>query len=129
MSAWLSGSFPVTRVWADEAGVTHFDELDIPLTDAGSIGSLSAPWPAGGVIFRANDPDYDYDWHPAPRRQLVVLLDGEIEIEVGDGATRCFRGGDVLLLEDTTGRGHRTRTVDGRPRRSLFIALDSHDSD
>jgi hypothetical protein len=119
----VSSTFRVTRVWADEAGTTHFDELQIPLVDAGAIGSLSEPWPAGGVIFRANDPDYDYDWHPAPRRQLVVLLDGEIEIEVGDGETRRFRGGDVLLIEDTTGRGHRTRTVDSRPRRSLFVAL------
>jgi len=120
----VSHSFRVTRVWSDEADVTHFDELDIPLRDAGAIGALSEPWHAGGVTFRANDPDYDYDWHPAPRRQLVVLLDGTIEIEVGDGETRRFAGGDVLLLEDTAGRGHRTRTVDGRPRRSLFVALE-----
>jgi hypothetical protein len=116
--------FRVTRVWADEDGVSHFDEVEIPLEDAGPIGALSEAWRAGSVIFRANDPDYDYDWHAAPRRQLVVLLDGAIEIEVGDGETRRFRGGDVILVEDTTGRGHRTRTIDGRPRRSLFVALE-----
>ncbi len=51
------------------------------------------------------------------------MLDGEIEIEVSDGERRGFRGGDVLLVEDTTGKGHRTRTVDGRPRRSVFVTL------
>ena len=114
----------ITRIAADEAGETRFDDLDVALADAGTIGRLSAPWPASAVLFRENDPDYDYDWHPAPRRQLVVLLDGAIEIEVGSGEVRRFGGGDVLLLEDTEGRGHRTRTVDGRARRSLFVALD-----
>ena len=120
----MSHTFHLTRVRADTSGVTHFDEIAIPLEDAGSIGALSEPWRAGRVIFRTNEPDYDYDWHPAPRRQLVVLLDGEIEIEVGDGESRRFRGGDVLLLEDTAGRGHRTRTMDGRSRRSLFVTLE-----
>jgi hypothetical protein len=120
----MSEVFRVTRVWADEVGVTHFEDVGIPLADAGSIGALSEPWPAGQVVFRTTGPDYDFDWHPAPERQLVVLLDGEIEIEVGDGEKRSFRGGDVLLLEDTTGPGHRTRTTDGRARRSLFVTLE-----
>lgn len=120
----MSGLFRLTRVREDAGGVSHFDEIEVPLADRGAIGRLSEPWHARAVVFRANDADYDYDWHPAPRRQLVVLLDGEIEIEVGDGEVRRFRGGDVLLLEDTAGRGHRTRSVDGRPRRSLFVALE-----
>jgi hypothetical protein len=28
-------------------------------------------------------------------------------------------------VEDTSGRGHRTRTVDGKTRRSLFIPVSS----
>jgi uncharacterized cupin superfamily protein len=78
---------------------------------------------AESVVFRETGADYDYDWHPAPARQFVVLLDGEIEIEVGNGEIRRFTGGEVLLLEDTTGRGHRTRNVGAVPRRSLFIPL------
>lgn len=113
----------VTRVTTDADGESRFDEIDIPLRDAGEIGRLSDPVDTVSVIFRENDPDYDYDWHPAPRRQLIVLLDGVIEIEVGSGEIRRFTGGDVLLVEDTTGRGHRTRTVNGQSRRSLFIPL------
>ena len=114
----------LTRVFTGADGATHFGEVEVPLVDAGSIGRLSEIVPASGVIFRETPGDYDYDWHPAPRRQYIVLLDGEIEITVGDGDTRRFRGGDVLLVEDTEGRGHRTRSVDGRIRRSLFIVLD-----
>lgn len=113
----------ITRVHATTDGESHFDQIDVPLNDAGEIGWLSAPVAALSVIFRENEPDYDYDWHCAPQRQLLVLLDGAIEIEVSAGEKRDFSGGDVLLLEDTSGRGHRTRTTDGRSRRSLFIPL------
>lgn len=114
----------VTRVFASEDGESHFEDVEIPLHDAGEIGMLSESIAARGIIFRENDPTYDYDWHHAPRRQYVVLLDGEIEIEVSDGAKRRFSGGDILLVEDTTGKGHRTRAVNAQPRRSVFITLE-----
>lgn len=114
----------VTRITTDAANESLFEEIDIPLRDAGEIGRLSEPLAARSVIFRETAADYDYDWHRAPQRQLVVLLDGAIEIEVGSGERRRFSGGDVLLVEDTMGRGHRTRSVDGQRRRSLFIPLD-----
>ena len=104
-------------------GGSAFDDVDIELIDAGEIGRLSEPMAAASVIFRENAPDYDYDWHCAPQRQFLVLLDGNIEIEVTSGEKRLFTGGDVLLLEDTTGSGHRTRTVDNQSRRSVFIPL------
>lgn len=113
----------VTRIRTGADGSTRFDEIEIPLADAGEIGRLSDPLAAATVIFRETGADYDYDWHPAPARQLVVLLDGEIEIEVGTGEVRRFGGGEILLLEDTTGRGHRTRNVGAVPRRSLFVRL------
>ena len=47
--------------------------------------------------------------------------DLEIEVEVTSGEKRRFVGGDVILVEDTTGTGHRTRTTSQRPRRSLFL--------
>ena len=114
----------VTRVYADAAGESHFGELDIPLKDGGTIGRLSERHPVKSVIFRENDAGYDYDWHCAPQRQYIVLLDGEIEIETSDGEKRRFRGGDILLVEDVSGRGHRTRTVNNEPRRSVFVTLD-----
>lgn len=115
----------VTRVYADAAGESHFGELDIPLKDGGAIGRLSERHPVRNIIFRENDAGYDFDWHCAPQRQYIVLLDGEIEIETSDGEKRRFHGGDILLVEDIAGRGHRTRTVNNRPRRSVFVTLDN----
>ncbi len=114
----------ITRLHTGEDGESHFQDLEIRTAAQGDIGALSAPVPATGVIFRETTGDYDYDWHHAPARQYVVMLEGSVEVEVGDGTRRRFGPGDVLLAEDTTGRGHRSRAVDGRARRSLFITLE-----
>jgi hypothetical protein len=114
----------ITHVYADEQGESHFADLEVELRDAGQIGQLSEPIPARAVIFRKNNPGYDYDWHVAPQPQFIVLLDGAIEIEVSDGTRRSFCGGEILLMQDTSGRGHRTQNVEPRERQSLFIVLD-----
>lgn len=49
----------------------------------------------------------------------------EVEIEVSDGSRRVLHGGEILLMEDTSGKGHRTRNVESRERRSLFITLEN----
>jgi hypothetical protein len=41
----------------------------------------------------------------------VIILSGELEIGLGDGTFRRFGPGDARLVEDTTGRGHTTRTI------------------
>jgi quercetin dioxygenase-like cupin family protein len=51
------------------------------------------------------------DWHPAPARQFLVVLEGEFEVSASDGETRRFGAGSVLLVEDTTGKGHMTRAL------------------
>lgn len=112
-----------TRIYADADGVSHFADIDVPLKDAGEIGRLSEPQPGAGVVFRETEPSYDYAWHQAPRKQWIVLLDGEISIETGDGQTRTFRGGDVLLVEDTHGRGHKTKQLSAGIRHSLFVPI------
>jgi hypothetical protein len=115
--------FQVTRVYSDAIGDSHFEELTVPLTGSGTIGSLSEAMPVKEVIFREVEPSYDYDYHTAPQRQFIVLLDGEIEIETSLGDKRRFKAGEVLLLEDVTGKGHRTRNILPQKRRSIFITL------
>jgi len=115
--------FPVTRIFSDANGESHFEEISIPLKDNGDIGMLSATVPVAGIIFREVKPTYDYDFHNAPHRQYLVLLDGTIEIETSLGDKREFTTGGVLLIEDTTGKGHKTKNVVQAVRKSLFIIL------
>ena len=117
----------VVRVYTGDDGESHFEDLDIPVEGAGGksgFGKLSKLIRGPGVILREVDGDYDFDFHTAPRRQFVVNLRGSVDITVGSGATRRIGSGEILLAEDTTGRGHRSRAVDGKPRSCLFVPID-----
>jgi len=114
----------VVRIYTGPDNKSHFEDLEIPLRDGGKVGFVSELSKATGLVFRETTGDYSYDFHTAPRRQYVVNLEGGVEIEVGDGTKRILGTGDILLAEDTTGQGHISRAVAGKPRRSLFITLD-----
>jgi len=114
----------IVRLYTGADNKSHFEDLQIPLKDGGKVGFVSDLSKATGVVFRETTGDYNYDFHTAPRRQYVVNLEGGVEIEVGDGARRILGTGDILLAEDTTGQGHISRAVAGKPRKSLFITLD-----
>ena len=116
-------NFNITRLYADENGDSCFEDISKPLTAAGDIGALSEPEAVESIIFRKVLPSYDYDFHCAPARQYLILLDGQIEIETSRGEKRTFGTGDVLRLEDTTGKGHRTRNLIAAERKSIFITL------
>ena len=114
----------VVRIYTGADNQSHFEDLKVPLKSSGKIGFISELTKATGIVFRETGGDYNYEFHTAPRRQYVVNLEGEVEIEVGDGSKRILRSGDILLAEDTTGQGHISRAVNGKTRRSLFITLD-----
>jgi hypothetical protein len=115
--------FIITRVYADAAGESHFEDLKVPLTAAGPIGYLSDHYEVKNLIFRKVLPTYDYDFHTAPARQFIILLDGEIEIETSLGDIRSFQTGEVLLVEDVSGKGHKTRNLRPEIRKSIFVVL------
>lgn len=114
----------ITRLYTGTDNESHFEDIEIELNNAGEIGKLSEKVNATGIIFRRTEPDYDYDWHNAPQRQYIIMLDGAVDVEIGDGAVRRFSTGDILLAEDVTGRGHKSRAVDNEPRTSVFVTLD-----
>ena len=85
----------ITRLYTGDDGQSHFEELDM---DVGPY-----PWrelrTATGIMFRHDEPGKFLDWHPAPRRQFVITLSGQVEIGLGDGTLRHFGAGDVMLAE------------------------------
>ena len=80
--------------------------------------------PATGIIFRETAGDYDLSWHPAPRRQYIINLDGGVQITASDGQARTIGAGEVVLVEDTTGKGHLSKSVGGKMRRSIFVPVE-----
>jgi hypothetical protein len=113
----------VTRIYTGADARSHFEELDIPTTDTGR-GAETTVLATGGAILRDRrgvEP-MDMDFHCAPRRQLVINVGGAVEVETGDGTVRRFEAGDVLFADDTTGEGHKTRSV-GQLSLMVFLPL------
>tara|TARA_Y100001936_G_scaffold107048_1_gene105141 strand:- start:1561 stop:1929 length:369 start_codon:yes stop_codon:yes gene_type:complete len=120
----LNRTIKATRIYTGSDQKSHFEDFEIPLNDEGKIGFLSERKKASSVIFRETSGDYDYGWHNAPERQFVIVLEGSVEITVGDGTSKVFTGGQVFLAEDTEGQGHKSRAINNEPRKSIFVTLD-----
>lgn len=114
------------RIYSDEHGESHFEDVSLDMTIeryASAEWLISEPLPVSDVRFRRVTTEFPDEPHVAPRRQLIVALVGESEVEVSDGETRRFGPGSVILVEDTTGKGHRTRRIGETVRETLFIPL------
>lgn len=59
------------------------------------------------------------DWHTAPRRQFAINMTGELEVEITSGRRQKIGAGDLVYLEDITGKGHVTRALG--PITNLFL--------
>lgn len=116
----------IHHIYVDAAGESHFAdrEVEYETVFAGGIDSRSKPVPVKNLIFRATSEKQDLDFHNAPRRQYCINLDVGVEVTVSDGETRYIGAGEVLLLEDTTGKGHKSRNIDSKLRHSVFITLE-----
>jgi hypothetical protein len=120
------------RLYLGADGETHFEDVALPQAEAGTEaggghGSRSAAIPVRELIFRhVLDQGTPALAHPAPRRQFIVQLAGEVDVEASDGEVRRMGPGTVVLVEDTAGPGHVTRPVGGvgAERVTLFIPLE-----
>ncbi len=111
----------VTRFVESADGGSCFEEVEIAVDgerrDAeGHLIRFSAPYVSPAVSVIELPPDLDQDWHQAPARQLVVVLEGRIEVTTTDGETRRWGPGEVFMPADVSGRGHRTRALGGAVR-------------
>jgi hypothetical protein len=114
----------IHNLFVDAQGETHFRDIEIEWVEQRDFSKLSARLPATGLIFRETSGDYDLDWHPAPRRQYIINLQGAVQITASDGESRVIGPGEVLLVEDTGGKGHLSKAVAGKMRRSVFVPID-----
>jgi len=113
-SFYKSRIMKITRLYTGKDGESHFEEIEVPAEKLQAVE---------GIRFRVGPVGQVQDWHPAPRRQYVITLSGQGEIEIGDGAKKRFGPGDIMLADDLTGRGHMTRVVGNQPRLYVQIPL------
>lgn len=124
MTASSNSSQTVWRIFTMADGRSSMEPIEVPLEASGRGGGASKLLAGDGVIIRKIGREGAPDWHTAPRRQMTATISGEGEIETGDGQKIHLLPGVVLLLEDTHGVGHITRTLGNSDRIALFLPID-----
>ena len=103
-------------LYTDQNGDSHFKDSEVGFElvnfapPAPPVG-LTCYMPASQLVFFKVPSGWYGDWHPAPKRQFFCCLSGEFELTASDGETRIYSAGEVFLLEDTSGKGHRSRVT------------------
>jgi len=115
---------PITRLYADDDGHARFEDIEIPLVPDDpppDAMSVSQPWQAVAVLLGRGPAGGSHPKQLEHWRQLVIGISGRVEV-TATGETRIFGPGDILLVEDTEGFGHSSRTSDGFV--AAFVVLD-----
>ena len=116
------------RLYADQDGESHVEEMQVEF----NMQAYAPPAPAFGIsaaedtaryIFVSFPADWTSGLHPSPRRQMFVVLSGHLVGETSGGTVMDLRPGDVVLMEDTTGKGHTARTMDGEGVNAMMVHL------
>jgi hypothetical protein len=107
-----SGIMEVIHVFAGADGVSHVNRVKV----VGSPKEL----PIDSVIASSIAQGVE-DWHRAPAKTFTINVVGDIEAEVSDGTRVRIGKGDLVYLEDLTGKGHVTRLL--TPVANLFIRM------
>jgi len=114
----------IIRLYADDKGESHFQDIEVEFEAPTPSGRVSARQPATGINFREVPGEYDLDWHPAPRRQYIINLDAGVQLTASDGEVRRVKAGEVVLVEDTWGKGHLSKAIENKTRHCIFVPID-----
>ena len=133
----MESSIPITHMFTDDSGHTRFQSKFIPLepkTGLGSVGHFSSLFV--NQILDDNSGDIKMQFavtpvpdqsdgegpklaHTAPRRQLVITLDGTWNSKVvtlmsWTSHQTIISKGQILLADDLEGAGHVWRLLEIR---------------
>lgn len=112
---------PYTILFTDKEGHSCFKTAKEELNPA-KIGFTSSMIPTHNVFF-GKGPDKEQDWHNPAQKLFIIVLSGVMQIETSRGEIKNFSSGELLLAEDLTGKGHKTRSLNGESVNYLAIPL------
>jgi len=98
----------IVRIYTKGSGESAIEVRKVPMTGA---RPMSGTFQAGALFFRETAEGHVQDLHNAPRRQLIFLASGILELETSEGARFICRPGDLIFAEDLRGKGHITRSL------------------
>ena len=112
----------IVRMYTGGDNRSHLEDVDLkfnPLTAVADGTTLLAGDTAECSIRVATQTMPEL--HAAPRRQYLVILEGEVDFVVGDGQKKELSAGDIVQVEDTEGEGHVVKLRPGCSRYIFFF--------
>jgi len=97
------------RIFTKDSGESAIEIREVPMTNPAR--PTSATFGCDSIFFRETPEGHMQDLHNAPRRQLIFLTSGILELESSEGRRFICRPGDLIFAEDTRGKGHITRSL------------------
>jgi quercetin dioxygenase-like cupin family protein len=112
----------MTRLYTGPDNQTHAEEVEVKFkagspNEAFNMGQVTGAELHRGAAGRVSD------WHVGPRRQYVITLSGQGELEVAGGKKIPVGPGHIELIEDTTGKGHITKVTGTEERVTLQLPI------
>lgn len=101
-SSGEKGQMEVIRVFAGADGASHFERV--------MVAGMPKAIPVTRVAANFMEPGVE-DWHVAPTKLFTINVSGDLVGEFSDGTKVAIGKGDLVYLEDTTGKGHVTRLL------------------
>ena len=123
-------SFSKVVLFTDERGRARFRDEPVQLSHGTSASMLSPLFASDGYQLRHSPVGFASEFHCTTTPQWVVILGGEMEIELQDGSKRRFKPGEHFFSADMLPagaafdpglHGHRSRQVGGEPLVTLFV--------
>jgi quercetin dioxygenase-like cupin family protein len=112
----------MTRLYTGADNQTHAEEVEVKFT-AGSPNEAFNMGQVTGAELHRGAAGRVSDWHRGPRRQYVITLSGQGELEVAGGKKIAVGPGHIELIEDTTGKGHITKVTGTEERVTLQLPI------
>jgi len=121
------------RIYTGIDGESHFEDIEMPMKSSSPVFNPalkdsikhSELAKATGISFNEYPPGMDWGGcHTAPRRQFVIIIQGRWEFTTSQGIKRQLAAGDVLLTEDTTGKGHFSKVVGRKILKNAVVPLE-----
>lgn len=116
------------RLQCDKNGDSHFEDATLKLDEAdyrppAPLVFVSHAYQTDGVQFIRLPSGWTADAIQVPKKQFLICLKGQLEVTASDGKMRTFVSGDIVLMEDGEGKGHRSR-VKGDEYLAAVIPID-----
>lgn len=115
------------HLFIDDNDVSHVDpEFAIPLETVAFAPpappmKVSTATDARALVMVELPVGWQGDWHPSPKEQWVICLEGEMGYQAEDGTAFTLRAGSCILTTDTRGKGHRSWNAGSVPIRLALV--------